>query len=128
MLAEFCGTFLVTFVSMCVLCNRRTSPDSVPLATGTATAAAMTAFSTQSGIHINPCISLAFAMIGELKLLLSFFYLAAQLIGATAAGVVARVLIPSDRFVNGNGGLILVPASSSTFQAVFAEVVITFFL
>lgn len=127
-LGEFFGTFFLTFVGICVGCSGQTTADTGPVSTGLTVALVIMALGPVSGAHINPCVSLAFAIIGELKMVLCFCYFAAQLLGAAIAGVVARFLLPGESYSSGNGGMVLIPADSGATQAIGAEVVATFFL
>jgi len=128
LVAEFLGTFLLTFVGVCVGCSGSTTADSGPVAGGLTVALIVMTIGYISGSHINPCVSIAFAIIGELKPLLCFLYIIAQIVGSTVAGIIARVILLPKSYIGGKGGMVLIPSSSGVGQAIAAEIVATFFL
>lgn len=128
LVAEFLGTFLLTFVGICVGCSGNTTADSGPIANGLTVALIVMTIGYISGSHINPCVSIAFAIIGELKPLLCFLYIIAQIVGSTVAGIIARVILLPKSYIGGKGGMVLIPLLSGVGEAIAAEIVATFFL
>jgi len=128
MLGEFIGTFLLTFAGVCVGCSGHLTSDAGPVSTGLTVMLVIMALGPISGAHINPSVSIGFSIIGELNLLLCFLYVISQILGSTVAALVARALLPTDRYIAGNGGMVLIPPTSEVTEAIGAEVVATFFL
>jgi len=128
MAAEFLGTFLLTFAGVCVGCSTGLTADAGPVSTGLTVMLVIMALGPVSGAHINPCVSLAFSIIGELNALLCFLYVLSQVLGSTVAALVARAILPTNNYVAGNGGTVLIPSSTGVTEAIGAEIVATFFL
>jgi len=128
LVAEFLGTFLLTFVGVCVSCKQGASADAGPVSTGLTVALVIMMFGPVSGAHINPCVSLAFALTGHLTLLKLPCYILAQIAGSSVAGLLARLLLSPSSYLSGFAGLVLIPNGVSVSTAIIAEAVATFFL
>jgi aquaporin Z len=124
--AEFVGTFFATLVPTVVdiLYYTGGHVDYVSrwLARGFVTIALIYAFSEISGAHINPAISLGFAVRGVMRVRLMLSYWAAQFAGGFAAALLAYAVW---------GPLVALGASHpglkyTHMEAVLTEIVLTF--
>lgn len=125
--AEFLGTFLLVFAGPGAVVINEVSGDGVTslgigLSFGLAVMAAIYAVGHISGAHINPAVTLSFALARHFPWLQVPGYLAAQLLGAAAASAVLRGLFGN---VAALGATI---PSHTAVQALGLEMVITFFL
>lgn len=116
---EFIGTFfLVTTVCGAVL----SKADLAPLAIGAVLTAMVFAGGHISGAHYNPAVTVAVFLRGRLAARDVLPYMAAQILGATAAALVARLMFdvtrPSPLKVSGHHLL----------AALLAELIVTFAL
>ena len=99
-LAEAAGTFVLVLVGpgammLDVRTHGAVGPLGVALAFGVAVAAAILLFGARSGAHINPAVTLGLAAARRFRVGEVPVYVVAQLIGATlAAGVLRLVLGP----------------------------------
>lgn len=128
LVSEFIGTFILGFVHVCYGCSTNKTDAGGPIAAGMTVFAVITALGHISGGHINPAVSIGFLIVGELKFLLFIFYLGAQFLGATCAGLMARGLMTTTRYQLGHGGIPLIPEETEAVQAIVMEAVITFIL
>jgi MIP family channel proteins len=95
--AEFLGTFLLVFLGMGAIVvdgstGVRLGPAGTGISFGLAVMMAVWLCGQVSGAHINPVVTLALAGRGVLPWSLALLYLPAQLLGATTASAVLRVL------------------------------------
>ncbi len=128
LLAEFIGTFFATLVptSVDILYYTGEHVDSVSrwLARGFITTALIYAFSEVSGAHVDPAVSLGFAVRRALPAVQMLFYWIAQFAGGFGAAFLALALW---------GRQISLGASHpgphfTQFEAVVTEVIVTFLL
>lgn len=75
-----------------------------------------------SGAHLNPAVSIAFALAGRLPIKSLGVYLVSEVIGAFLASLTLRLLFPTDQFLGAT-----IPAGSA-WQSFVLEVLLTFFL
>lgn len=75
-----------------------------------------------SGAHLNPAVSVAFALAGRLQAKYLGLYIASQIVGALLASCVLRLLFPTNEFLGTT-----LPAGSS-IQSFILEFILTFFL
>lgn len=83
--AEFLGTGILTLVVLAVSKSTIGIPYFVGIAAGLVLVAMVFAFSTVSGTHINPAITLGMWTVRKIGALKAVAYIAAQLLGAGAA-------------------------------------------
>jgi MIP family channel proteins len=126
-LAEFLGTFLLVFAGPGAIVINEVSGGElthlgVGLSFGLAVTAAIVAFGGVSGAHINPAVSLGFALNGRLSWSQLPVYVGPQLLGAVIAAALLLALFGN---VAGLGATV---PSGSDLQALVLEVVISFFL
>ena len=75
-----------------------------------------------SGAHLNPAVSVAFALAGRLQTKYLGLYIASQIVGALLASCVLRLLFPTNEFLGTT-----LPAGSA-IQSFILEFILTFFL
>jgi MIP family channel proteins len=126
-LAEFLGTFLLVFAGPGAIVINEVSGGElthlgIGLSFGLAVTAAIVAFGGVSGAHINPTVSLGFALNGRLSWSQLPAYIGPQLLGAVIAAALLLALFGN---VAGLGATV---PSGSDLQALVLEVVISFFL
>ncbi|HEY6487425.1 MAG TPA: aquaporin [Candidatus Cybelea sp.] len=126
--AEFAGTFFITIVAIGVDVDYYTG-DGVDyvsrwLARGFITIAMIYAFSTLSGAHLDPAVSLAFALRKAMPPLQTLLYWVAQFAGGFAAAALAFALWKKAMLLGASH-----PGPRYTQpEAVLAEVTLTFLL
>ena len=133
-LAEFIGTFYLCFAGIAaILC---TTPAvganfgllGIALAHGLALSIAVNTFGGISGGHFNPAVTSGFLITGRIKPGLAAAYVIAQLLGATTAAGVCRVIFPADAVMQANLGIPLPAAWATTGVVLTAEFIMTFLL
>jgi len=101
--AEFIGTFAVVFVAAGAICADQyfraagatgIGPLGAALAYGLAVGAMVSSFGHISGAHLNPATTVACWVTRRLGTIHSLAYVAAQLLGATAAGYTLSAILP----------------------------------
>jgi aquaporin TIP len=133
-LAEFIGTFFLCFAGIAAILSNTASVGGMPgllgiaLAHGLALSVAVNAFGGISGAHFNPAVTSGFLITGRIAPGMAFFYLLAQLLGATTAAGVCRVVFPEDSVAVARLGLPLPAAWASTGVVLLMEFVMTFLL
>jgi len=83
-LAEFVGTMLLAFIGLSTLALSLRFEVFMPFAFGLALMSVIYIFGAISGAHVNPAVSLAFAIKGKLSWKDLLFYVIAQVLGAIA--------------------------------------------
>ncbi len=106
LLAEFLGTFVLVFFAAGSAALAATSHPfgltGAALASGLAVAAVIYAIGHISGAHINPAVTLAFAVARHFPASRVFGYWAAQIAGAIAAAAVLRAGLGTGGYLGGN--------------------------
>lgn len=120
-LAEAIGTFGIVFVG-CGSLRMGADPFLVPVMFGSIVTAMVYATGHISGAHLNPAVTLGFAIVKRLPWNQVRTYWLSQFIGALAAITLLSLLIP-----NGESYGATIPAIDF-MRAVVWEVVLTFFL
>ena len=127
LVAEFAGTFLLVFAGPGAVVINEVSGGGVGslgigLSFGLAVMAAIYAVGHISGAHINPAVTVAFALSRHFPWRLVPAYIAAQLLGACAASATHLILFGDV------ANLGATTPSGSPWQALGLEVVLTLFL
>jgi MIP family channel proteins len=124
-LAELIGTFCLVFIAAGSTIYG--DPTVNALAYGFVVFAMVSSFSSVSGGHFNPAVTLGFFVTRRIAASLAIVYVAIQLVGATLAALVLKYVLPS--VVKGiHLGAPSVSVTIDAGKAVTIEAVITFFL
>ncbi len=126
-LSEFIGTFILIFAGTGVVIVNQEMADVVTLpgisaCWGLIILATVYAFGDISGNHINPAVTIAFAVDKRFEWKEVPPYIIAQLLGAFSASLLLHFLFPA------SAGLGLTQPSGSIMQSFILEVVMTFIL
>ncbi len=126
-LAEFLGTFILLFVGTgSVIVNQQTNGalglHGIAAVWGFAIIALIYSFGDISGTHLNPAVSIAFAVDKRFSWQEIPAYLGSQLSGALMASVLLMLLFPD------NNTLGITQPSGSEIQSFILEVIMTFIL
>ncbi len=125
--AEFLGTFLLVFAGTgAVVIDADSGGDlatlGIGISFGLAVMAAICALGHISGAHINPAVTLSFALVRHFPTSHVLPYLGAQLLGAAVASGALRILFGDV------ANLGATTPSGAALQALGLEVVLSFFL
>ncbi len=105
--AEFIGTFALVFIGAgAVIMGPSTGSGlvGVALAHGIVLAVMVSILAHISGAHFNPAVTVGVWVTGNIRTLLAGVYIASQLAGAVAAGLVLRALYPESAWRTANLG------------------------
>ncbi|KAJ1267251.1 hypothetical protein BS78_07G042400 [Paspalum vaginatum] len=127
--AEFLGTFLLVFALLSALITNEARGGALGLlgvaaVAGTAVVVIVASVVHISGSHLNPAVSIAMAVFGYLPWAQLLPYMAAQLLGSTAASFTAKAVY---RPANLGAAIATVP-TLGTAETLFVEFVTTFVL
>ena len=100
----------------------------IALAHGVGLSLAVSNFGGISGAHVNPAITCGFLVTGRIAPGLAVAYIVAQLLGATTAAGICRVIFPADVVSATTLGLPLPAPWASTSVVLFTEFVLTYLL
>jgi MIP family channel proteins len=137
-LAELIGTFTLVFIgagagalgSMLESHVIPTGPGllGVALAHGIALAVIVYAWGPISGAHVNPAVTFAVALTGNMPWLKAARYWLAQLLGAALAALVLRYLLGEGTGLGRTTGLFTFGLPAVQTKAIVIEAILTFFL
>ncbi|KAL8475688.1 hypothetical protein ACS0TY_028378 [Phlomoides rotata] len=124
-IAEIIATYLLVFVTcgsatLSATDEHKVSRLGASVAGGLIVTVMIYAVGHISGAHMNPAVTLAFAAVRHFPWNQVPFYAAAQVIGATSAGLTLRVLLHPIKHVGTTS------PSGSDIQALVMEIVVTF--
>lgn len=127
LLAEFLGTFCLVFAGTGAIVVNQTTGGTVThvgiaLTFGLVVMAMIYAFGDVSGAHLNPAVTVGFALGRRFKARDVPGYVFAQVVGATAASGLLRVLFPASQTLGAT-----LPRGA-VWQSLVLEVVLTFML
>ena len=133
LVAEFIGVFMLVFIGGGAMIINVYKDGAVPLggvaaAHGLALAIAVTATMSISGGHINPAITAGLWSIGRIDTRRAVLYVVAQLLGAVAAALVLRWLMPVSAAHDALYGTLKVADDITIPGAILIEAFLTFFL
>ena len=125
-LAEVIGTFILLFVGTgCVVVEQQTGAlglTGIATVWGLVIIALIYAFGDISGTHLNPAVTVAFAVDKRFEWKEVPAYLVAQFIGAISASVLLHSLFPENKTLG------ITQPSGTILQAFILETVMTFIL
>jgi aquaporin Z len=126
-LAECAGTFCLVFCGTgSVIVHHRThgllGQGGISAAFGLIVIAMIYAFGKTSGAHINPAVSIGFAIAGLFPRKQLIPYILAQCAGAIIASLTLKLLFPADETLGAT-----IP-SGSAWQSFLLEIILTFIL
>jgi aquaporin TIP len=131
--AEFIGTFALTFIGVLVISSELISGNSsavvtltlVALAHGLILSVMIAALGAISGGHFNPAVTFGFVVTGRLSPVAGALYWAAQIGGALVAAFIIGSMGGVDAVIRGTPQ---VAENLGTGMAIVLEIVTTFFL
>ena len=132
-LAELIGTFAFVFIGAGAICSESYTGGGVgllgiALAHGLALAVVVSATGHLSGGHINPAVTAGFLVTRRIAPVRGLTYIGAQLLGATLAAIVLRVVFPPSAYLPVELGTPLVSLDITLGTGVLVEALLTFFL
>ena len=134
--AEFLGTFALIFFgagAVCVDFHLRNSGSTlgllgIALAHGMALAAMISAFGAVSGGHFNPAVTIGYWVTKRLTTLDTLAYWAAQLVGAVAAALLLKAIVPGETWSGISGGRPDLMPDFPSWAGLALEATATFFM
>jgi aquaporin TIP len=126
-IAEFIGTFALTFVGIGAIAN---NPGlvGVALAHGFTIAVMVTATAATSGGHLNPAVTFGALLTRRISLVNGIGYTVFQCLGAITAAFLITFAVPPEALVACGFGTPAPAAGISAGQVLLVEAVLTFFL
>lgn len=126
-IAEAIGTFILVFCGTgAIIIDQQTNGSvthvGVAMTFGLVVMSLIYAFGSISGAHLNPAVSLAFALAHRFAFKQVLPYIAAQTAGAILASLVLKLLFPANELLGAT-----LPAGS-VLQSFVLEFLLTFFL
>lgn len=126
-IAELIGTFILVFCGTgAMIIDQQTGGAvthvGVSITWGLAVMSLIYSIGSVSGCHINPAVSIAFALAGRFKVRLLPGYIISQVAGALLASFTLKLLFPTSVLLGAT-----MPAGSET-QSFILELFLTFFL
>ncbi|TVU26637.1 hypothetical protein EJB05_29191, partial [Eragrostis curvula] len=126
LLAEFLATFLLIFAG-CGAITRRVSDINVAVVWGSVVVAMVCLVGHVSGAHMNPAVTLGFAVAGRFRWRKVPAYMAVQTAAATAASLMVQLIFPTSHWDWRRYGSATLPWGSN-LQSLMLEFIITFYL
>lgn len=131
--AEFLGTFALTFIGAGAICTNQWTGGAVGLlgiaiAHGATLAVMISALGHISGGHFNPAVTMGVLTAKKIAPKQAGVYILAQLVGAVAAAWLLQVIIPESVWAVVHLGTPGPGPEVSFGQATLLEIVLTFFL
>jgi aquaporin Z len=130
-IAEGIGTFALIFFgagSVILYLNGQLDLVGVALATGLVIAIMVSQMAHLSGGVFNPAIQIALWVTGKVPSGRTVMYIGAQLVGAAAAALLLKFLVPTQAFDAALGGVPTLGDGISSGKGILLEAVGTFFL
>jgi len=133
-LAEFIGTFYLCFPGIAAILANTPAVGAnlgivgIAFAHGLGLSLAIVCFGGISGGHVNPAVTIGFLATRRIKPGLAVAYIISQLLGATTAAGLCRVIFPAEAVAQANLGIPLPAAWATTGMVLTAEFIMTFLL
>ncbi len=107
LVAEFVGTFALVFLAVgtAVVGIKTHGPGFVALAFGAVLVFGVYAIGPISGCHINPAVTIGMVIARKMPITEAVGYWAAQVLGATAASGILKLMVSSFKVTDQTGGL-----------------------
>lgn len=133
LLAEFIGTFGLTFIGAGAICTNDFNKGSVglvgiALAHGLLLACLISALGKFSGGHFNPAVTFGVVVGRKIDAGLAAMYVVAQLLGSMLAGVLLLQIYPKEIWELSHLGTPALAAGITASTGFLVEAVLTFFL
>jgi len=128
-IVEFVGTFALIFVGAgSIIATGGQNLVAIALAHGLAIGLMVAAAGQISGGVYNPSLTIALMAARRIGVNRGIYYIVAQLIGALVAALALKAVFPAAMVSTVNLGTPSVGSGISTFAALLAEIIMTFFL
>ena len=124
LVAEFIGTFTLIFIGAGSVVINPGNLVAVALAFGSVVVAFVYAYGHISGTHINPAVTLALLIAGEIEFTAAIGYWIVQFAGGILGAYVLKGALP----VNGDLGVTILAANVTPLNGLIVEIILTFFL
>lgn len=124
LVAEFIGTFALIFIGAGALAITEANLVGVALAHGLVIVTFAYAYGHISGTHINPAVTLALLIAGEIQIAAAVGYWAVQFLGGILGAFVLKAVLPEA----GDLGVTILGSGVTATQGLIVEMVLTFFL
>ncbi len=124
LVAEFIGTFALIFIGAGALAITEANLVGVALAHGLVIVTFAYAYGHISGTHINPAVTLALLIAGEIQIAAAVGYWIVQFLGGILGAVVLKAVLPEA----GDLGVTILGSGVTQTQGLIVELVLTFFL
>ncbi len=133
LVAEFIGTFTLIFVGVGAIASDAMTGHmlgltGIALAHGLAIAVMVSATAAVSGGHLNPAVTFGALVAKKIDVLNGIAYMVAQCLGGIVAAYVLKLAIPEQVLAATSFGVPVVTKGATVMQALFTEIVLTFFL
>lgn len=128
--AELVATFALVFIGAGASIASGSGLDltGVALAHGLVLAAMIASTAHLGGGLVNPAVSIGLWVAGRLTTTWAVVLVGAEVLGAVAAALLLRYLIPETAFASASGGTPVISSSVTAGKAIVIEAVCTFFL
>jgi MIP family channel proteins len=133
-LAEFIGTFFLCFAGIAAILSNTPAVGAglgivgIALAHGLALSIAVNCFGGVSGGHCNPAVTTAMLVTGRIAPGMAVVYIVSQLLGATTAAAICKMVFPAAAVTAANLGIPLPATWATTSTVLILEAVCTFLL
>lgn len=129
-IAEFIASFALVFIGAGALVagNLGLGLVGVALATGSVLAAMVIVIRHLSGAHVNPAVTIGLCVSRRTAPGRAAVYIAAQVLGAIAGGLVVRYLVPGALYTAAVGGAPSLEATVGAGKGIAIEAIATFIL
>ena len=124
LVAEFIGTFALIFIGAGALAITEANLVGVALAHGLVIVTFAYAYGHISGTHINPAVTLALLIAGEIQIVAAVGYWVVQFLGGILGAFVLKAVLPEA----GDLGVTILGSGVTPTQGLIVEIVLTFFL